>query len=95
MNSPVRGRTDFDHSAYSPFTSPRQERKTVAVKSKEAEDRHGYIGSLGDPKKSSSSPELSSPPAVPKGNHCSSSAYVAGSCDVLMLFISVNPASDG
>lgn len=37
------------------------------MKSKEAEDRHGYMGFLGDPKKSSSSPELSSPPALHKG----------------------------
>ena len=41
----------------------------MAVKSKEAEDRPGDMSLLGDPKKSSSSPELSSPPAFPKGNH--------------------------
>ena len=68
ISSPIRSKREWDHSAHSPFTSPRQGRSTMAVKSKEAEDRHGYMAILGDPKKSSSSPELSSPPAVPKGN---------------------------
>ena len=69
MSSPIRRKGDLDHSAHSPFTSPRQGRNAMTVKSKEAEDKPGYLSFLGDPKKSSSSPELSSPPAVPKGNH--------------------------
>ena len=66
ISSPIRRRRDLDHSEHSPFTSPRQGR---SVKSKEAEDRPGYTNSIGDPKKSTSSPELSSPPAFHKGNY--------------------------
>jgi len=66
ISSPIRNKRSLDHSSHSPFTSPRQGRSSMAVKSKEAEDRPGYMGMFGDPKKSSSSPELSSPPAVPK-----------------------------
>lgn len=66
ISSPIRRRRDLDHSEHSPFTSPRQGR---SVKSKEAEDRLGYTNNVGDPKKSSSSPELSSPPVFPKGNY--------------------------
>lgn len=64
ISSPIRRRRDLDHSEHSPFTSPRQPR---SVKSKEAEDRLGYTSSVGDAKKSTSSPELSSPPAFSKG----------------------------
>lgn len=69
ISSPFRSRRELDHSEHSPFTSPRQGRSSMGVKSKEAEDRLGYTSSVGDPKKSTSSPELSSPPAFPKGNH--------------------------
>ena len=66
ISSPIRNRRDLDHSEHSPFSSPRQRR---GVKSKEAEDRHGYTNSVHEPIKSTSSPELSSPPAFPKGNY--------------------------
>ena len=66
ISSPIRNRRDLDHSEHSPFSSPRQRR---VVKSKEAEDRHGYTSSVHEPMKSTSSPELSSPPAFPKGNY--------------------------
>lgn len=74
ISSPFRSRRELDHSEHSPFTSPRQGRSSMGVKSKEAEDRLGYTSSVGDPKKSTSSPELSSPPAFPKGNHGNSSS---------------------
>jgi len=65
ISSPIRNRRDLDHSEHSPFSSPRQRR---SVKSKEAEDRLGYTSSVHEPMKSTSSPELSSPPAFPKGS---------------------------
>ena len=66
ISSPIRNRRDLDHSEHSPFSSPRQRR---SVKSKEAEDRPGYTSSVREPVKSTSSPELSSPPAFPKGSY--------------------------
>ena len=75
ISSPIRSRRDLDHSEHSPFTSPRLGKSSVAVKSKEAEDRLGYTGSVGNPKKSTSSPELSSPPTFPKGNRVFPSCY--------------------
>lgn len=66
ISSPIRNKRDLDHSEHSPFSSPRQRR---VVKSKEAEDRHGYTTSIHEPMKSTSSPELSSPPAFPKGSY--------------------------
>lgn len=72
ISSPIRNRRDLDHSEHSPFTSPRQGR---SVKSKEAEDRLGYSSSVREPMKSTSSPELSSPPAFPKGNYGSSGVF--------------------
>lgn len=66
LSSPIRRKKDLDHSEHCPFASPRQGRSSVAVKSKEAEDRLDSLASVGDPKKSTSSPELTSPPAFPK-----------------------------
>lgn len=67
INSPIRRKDKLHHSSHSPFASPLQIRKAVAIKSKEAEDRHGFMSVSANPKKSSSSPELSSPPAFAKG----------------------------
>lgn len=66
ISSPIRNRRDLDHSEHSLFSSPTQRR---SVKSKEAEDRLGVSSSVHEPMKSTSSPELSSPPAFPKGSH--------------------------
>ncbi|RMX59744.1 hypothetical protein pdam_00021002 [Pocillopora damicornis] len=66
FSSPTMARKALDHSEHSPYASPRQGRISIAVKSKEAEDRLFSPASVGDPKKSTSSPELSSPPAFPK-----------------------------
>ena len=73
ISSPIRNRRDLDHSEHSPFSSPRQRR---SVKSKEAEDRLGYTNSIHEPMKSTSSPELSSPPAFPKGSYGNRSALL-------------------
>lgn len=70
ISSPIRNRRDLDHSEHSLFSSPTQRR---SVKSKEAEDRLGVSSSVHEPMKSTSSPELSSPPAFPKGSHGSRS----------------------
>ena len=69
FSSPTMARKALDHSEHSPYASPRQGRISIAVKSKEAEDRLFSPASVGDPKKSTSSPELSSPPAFPKGTN--------------------------
>ena len=87
ISSPIRDKKSLDHSAHSPFSSPRQGKNTMAVKSKEAEDRHGYMGFLGDPKKSSSSPELSSPPAPHKGIFLSRVLYFVLLLKLLCILI--------
>ena len=73
ISSPIRNRRDLDHSEHSPFSSPRQRR---GVKSKEAEDRHGYTSNVHEAMKSTSSPELSSPPAFTKGSYSKKNVFL-------------------
>ena len=81
FSSPTMARKALDHSEHSPYASPRQGRISIAVKSKEAEDRLFSPASVGDPKKSTSSPELSSPPAFPKGTNTQQGTLVECGCD--------------
>lgn len=69
-NSPIRNKS------HSPFASPLQSRRSMIKKSKEAEDRLGLMSASGQPKKSSSSPELSSPPAFPRALGKTSSSRI-------------------
>ncbi|XP_015768229.1 PREDICTED: tuberin-like [Acropora digitifera] len=75
-NSPIRNMSVLSQSLHSPFASPLQSRRSMAKKSKEAEDRLGLTSASGQPKKSSSSPELSSPPAFPRALGKTSSSRI-------------------
>ncbi|XP_067044886.1 tuberin-like isoform X1 [Acropora muricata] len=75
-NSPIRNKSVLSQSLHSPFASPLQSRRSMAKKSKEAEDRLGLMSASGQPKKSSSSPELSSPPAFPRALGKTSSSRI-------------------
>ena len=68
ISAPIRTKKGLHHSNSSPFRSPRQVHGSVMLRSREAEDGLGFGGAVRDPKKSTSSPELSSPPPFPKGS---------------------------